>query len=226
MKFDHSLDQTEAIQKIREKVRSHIRLAEYKKAHKYLTKIHPQFPNSYYIASMLATLGTEDSFVLSDKEMNRDFAIAAKKLRKLLYSTKGASEALKNRNINEYYWFSKQHYKQYLFGLKNLKQKIYGGYYSAGVGAVFHAYKLALKGKKKLAIKWAKTAEKCWCNYFKKVSPDYHDAWYWYALSLGVQGRLKESDEALAHSAMLGKLNIKKDPAFIKMRRMIRESQI
>ena len=142
MKFNHELDRSQEIEDVRLKVVSFIRKAEYKKAYKFLLKIAPKYPRSYYIASMLATLNAEDSFVLSDKEMQRDFDQAAKKLRVLLYSVKGATEKLKNRNLNEYYWFSQQHKKQYELGLKELALKNWGGYYPAGVGAANHAYKL------------------------------------------------------------------------------------
>ena len=100
MKHNHSLDTTDELVEIQKKVRAYINLAQYKKAFAYLTKISKKYPSSYYIASMLATLNTEDAFVLPDKEMNKVFNVAAKKLRVLLYSVSGATERLKSRNIN------------------------------------------------------------------------------------------------------------------------------
>lgn len=221
MKFNHQLDRTQEMEDIRLKVVSYIRKAEYKKAYKYLQKISPKYPKSYYIASMLATLNVEDSFVLSDKEMQRDFDKAAKKLRVLLYSIRGASPRLRGRNINEYYWFSQQHKKQYDLGMKEIANKNLGGNYPAGVGAANHAYKLKLKGQLARSKKWAAISEKCWKTFFDKVDANYHDAWFWYALSLGLQGKTEESEKAMIHSAKLGKLNVKTYPAFKKLRRML-----
>ena len=202
------------------RVRAHINLAQYKKAFKYLTKISKQYPSSYYIASMLATLNTEDTFVLPDKEMNKVFKVAAKKLRVLLYSVGGATDKLKSRNINEYYWFSQQHKKQYIFGVKQVEAGIMGGLYSQGVGAGNYAYKLMRDGKITIGLRWAVKSQAVWENYFLKCSKDYHDAWYWYALSLGLQGKEKEMDAAIKRSAKLSKQNLKTNPAFKKLRRM------
>ena len=101
MKYSHKIDSTDEIIEIQKKVRAFILKAKYKEAYKYLLKIFKKYPKSYYIASMLATLNAEDAFVLPDKEKKKIFKEAAKKLRILLYSTKGASERLKNRNIND-----------------------------------------------------------------------------------------------------------------------------
>ncbi len=102
VKFNHKLDQSDELISIQEKVRSFIKLAQYKKAYKFLTKISKKYPKSYYIPSMLATLNAEDAWVLPDREKNKAFKIAATKLKKLLPYRFGATKKLQSRNMNEY----------------------------------------------------------------------------------------------------------------------------
>jgi len=108
--------------------------------------------------------------------------------------------------------------------MKEVKNSVLSGYYSAGVGAVNHAYQLTKSKKIKLAKIWAQKSEECWEQYFKKVDSSYHDAWLWYAFSLGIQGKLKEFENALKKSALLGKLDHLNDPALKKIRKMVSES--
>jgi hypothetical protein len=219
--YSHQLDESDEFLIIKNSVRKFINLAQYKQAFKYLTQISTKYPNSYYIASMLATLNAEDAFVLPEAKKEKIFEIAAKKLRQLLYGTKGASLRLKSRNINEYYWFSEQPKKQYLFGVKLVGLGETNGLYSQGVGAGNYAYKLFTEGKFTLGLRWAHKSQLCWEEYFEKVAKDYHDPWYWYALALGLQKKEKEMNFALAKSAKLSKLNLEKDPSFKKMRKMV-----
>lgn len=219
--YNHALDQSDEILAIQKKVRVYINLAEYKSAYKYLLKESKKYPHSYYIASMLATLNAEDAYVLPEAQRKKAFGIAAKKLRVLLYSVKGASERLKSRNINEYYWFSDQPKKQYLFGVKCVALGEKSGLYSQGVGAANYAFLLLTEGKRAIGLRWAQKSQMAWEEYFKKVAKDYHDPWYWYALALGLQGKDKEFEKALKHSAKLSKKNSNTDPAFKKLRRMI-----
>lgn len=160
------------------------------------------------------------SFILLAK-YKKAFEIAAKKLRKLLYSTKGATDRLKNRNINEYYWFSEQHKKQYQFGTKMLALGNMNGLYSQGVGSANYAYKLFLDGKKSSGLRWAQKSQLIWEDFFQKCTKDYHDPWYWYALALGLQGKDKEMNLALSRSAKLAKINVNTAPAFKKLRKML-----
>ena len=220
-KFDHKLDQTDEIKKIQEKVRGHIRLAQYKTAFKYLTKMQKKYPQSYFIASLLATLNAEDAWVLPEKQKDKAFDIAAKKLKVLLKYSRGATVGLRKRNYNEYYWFAQFHKKQYDFGKKRVLNGEIHGLYSQGVGAANYAYKLMREGKKTLGLKWAQKSVEAWDEYFKKVSKDYHDPYYWYALALGLQD--KDFSKALNHSAKLAKKNVKTNPAYKKIRLMILE---
>lgn len=223
LKFNHAIDRTEELVEIQLKVRAFIYKAKYKEAYKYLMDAKKKYPGSYYIASKLATLNAEESYLLSEKERNKAFKEAAKKLRVLLYSTNGATQALKGRNMNEYYWFSQQHYKQYRLGVKEVKAKDMSGLYSQGVGAANHAYKLLLKGKRSLGVKWALRSQKAWEGYFEHCTKKYHDPWYWYAMALGLQGKEKEMKKALERSAKLSGKNLKTDAGFKKLYKMMEE---
>lgn len=220
-KYSHTNDQLEPILSIRQKVRKHIFNAQYDKAYKYLIKEYKNHPKSYYIPSMLATLNTEKAFYMSDKYKDKYFALAAKKLRVLLYAVNGATLALKARNINEYYWFSQQHKKQYLFGVKDVRKGDIWGLYSQGVGASNYAYKLFTENKIGLGLKWANKAELIWKEYFKKCTRDYYDPWCWYALALGLQGNSKGMELALKKASKLSKKNFKTHPFFKKIRKMV-----
>lgn len=223
-KFTHAIDQCADILSIKNNVRKYILNAQYKLAHKFLVKEYKKYPSSYYIPSMLATLNTENAFCMPEKKKDKLFGLAARNLRVLLYSVNGASKALKTRNINEYYWFSQQHKKQYLFGIKTVEGGDIWGLYSQGVGASNYAYKLFSQNKCGLGLKWAVKAEKIWEEFFEKCTRDYYDPWCWYALSLGLQGKEKDMDSALKKSSKLSKKDLKSYPLFIKIRTMAKES--
>ena len=63
-------------------------------------------------------------------------------------------------------------------------------YYCQGVGACELASHYRQNEKNDLMLKWAKISEKAWLNYFK-IKPDWFNSYYFYARSLGFQGRLK-----------------------------------
>lgn len=222
MKYNHKLDLTDEILEIQKKVRGYILKARYKTAYQYLMNISKKYPNSYYISSMLATLNAEDAFFLPENKKKKIFKLAAKKLRSLLYSTRGTTERLKYRNINEYYWFAELHKKQFHFGEKLVALGNNNGLYSQGVGAANYSHKLFSEGKNTIGLRWAKKSQLALEEYFEKVSKDYHDPWYWYALALGLQGKDKEMNMALKKSAKLAKKNLNTDVSFKKLRKMVK----
>lgn len=221
MKFNHRNDQSEEIIAIRIKVRKLIGEAKYKIAYKYLLLEQKKFPKSYYIASMLATLNAEDAFILNDRDKKIAFNIAANKLKSLLKYSRSCSPDLRNRNINEYYWFSEQHLKQYKFGNSRVEAGDPKGHYSAGVGSTNYAYKLALSGKLNESLRWADKAIHHWEFYFKLVTKKYHDPWYWYSLALAISQKFKGSQKAMIKSAKLSGKDIHSNPAFKKLNKMI-----
>lgn len=221
IKFNHAIDKTKELIVIKKKVRNFILKAKYKEAYKFLLEANKIHKKSYYIASKLATLNAEDAYLLNENQKNKAFKEAAKKLRVLLYSTHGADYNIKARNMNEYYWFSQQHYKQFCLGVKQVEAKDKWGLYSQGVGAANHGYKLVLQGKIKLGIKWALKSQKAWEEFFKCCDKNYHDPWYWYAMALGIQGKDKEMHKALARSAKLSGKNLQTDLSFIKLNKQL-----
>ena len=209
----------DSLDDIKLKVKNYIYKAQYKKAEQYLLLQQKHDPRNVFILSKLATLPAEEAFNKSDEVMQKAFKKAATRLKVLLTRYPAKDKELRYRNYNEYYWFSQQHLKQYQLGYRNVKGKDVIGYYSMGVGAANHAYKLKLKNKNKLSLQWAKKAEQAWLNYFEFRTKTYHDPWLWYGLSLGLQGRYKEMEKALKTSAKLAKRPLQ-HPTFKKIRRM------
>jgi len=59
--------------------------------------------------------------------------------------------------------------------------------------------------------------------YFKLVAKDYHDPWYWCSLAHAINNNFKLSETAMKRSVELSDVDINKDPAFKKLKRMIKE---
>lgn len=199
----------------------HIYKADYASAVRYLKKQRKVFPNNFYIETHLATLPYENAFYLPLKQKEKAFAKAADNLKPYLKKLRGIPEQNRVRTRNEYYWFSGQHLKQYKLGVEGVNKGNFRSYYSQGVGAANHAYKLGLSGKQKLTLKWAKIAESAWEKYFLKVNKKYFDPWLWYALSLGLQGKNQSMEKALKIAAKLASISYKKDRNIIKIRQMV-----
>ena len=79
-----------------------------------------------------------------------------------------------------------------------------GGYYSQGVGAAQLAKNYGLSGKKKLALRWAKKSEQVWLKFFK-LDPNWYNSYFFYAMSLAYQNRLKDCDKAFEKAARIAK---------------------
>lgn len=193
------------IEEYRLKLRSLSNTAQYSKAYKLAKKLYQQHPHILIFARYEAVMTAEGTVGFSDQQIKQRYQSASKKLRKLLYKLKGVDPVLGKSIKNEYYWFSKQPYKQYLLGVNEVKAKAYkGGYYSQGVGAVMLSEKYAKVGKIKLALRWAKKSEKAWLKFFK-IDSNWYNSYLFYAMSLGYQNSLKECDSALAKAAKIAK---------------------
>ena len=179
--------------------------AQYAKAYKLAAELKKNYPKVLFFAYYEAVMTAEDNVNFTQSQIDKRYKLAAQKFRKLLYKTRWAEPRLRKSIKNEYYWFSMQHYKQYLLGVKEVKAKAFrGGYYSQGVGAAMLSKKYAFAGKKKLAVKWAEKSEKCWLKFFA-IDPKWFNAYSFYARSLGYQNRLVECDKALAKAARIAK---------------------
>lgn len=174
---------------------------KFKEAHRLSLKLTKQYPDVILFQYLEAVYAAEDTRKLSQSQTNKKYSLAAKKLKKLLTRLKNVEPSLRKSIRNEYYWFSKQPYKQYLLGLESLN-KGEKGYYSMGVGASRIALKYLRQGKETSGNKWAKISENAWLNFFK-IDPDWFNAYYFYAVALGLQGRTKEMHKALAKGSQI-----------------------
>lgn len=198
------------ISKIRDKIDSLSNTGKYKQVYILAKSLCKKYPDvllfQYYEAVFIA----EDTRGLTTAQINANYKKAAKKLRKLTQKLKGANPNFIAVVRNEYYWFSKQHYKQYLLGVERVKKGNKSGYYSQGVGASRIALKYGRQGKMKLCQKWAQISEKAWLNYFI-IYPDWFNAYYFYAVALGLQGKEKEMHKALTKGSKISGISIKNE---------------
>jgi hypothetical protein len=179
-----------------------VRQARYKKAYDLACEILKEHPkNRFAIYRYAVCLGDSEEWV-GPAQHKRNSAKAAHLIRKILQSSRGIDPQILSGMRNEYYWFSKQPYKQYRLGMKGVRNGDPYANYSIGVGAVSCSLKAYLAGKPKVAMVWAKKAEQGWKNYFK-VYPDYYNAYVWYAQSLGLQGNIKGMEHAMRKAAKL-----------------------
>lgn len=183
------------IQQYKEKFKRLSNSAKYKEAYKLALRLKSLYPTvllfSYYEAVMTA----EDTSGMSKAASQKKFDLAAKKFRYLLRRLRGMPEQMRFSIRNEYYWFSKQHYKQYLLGIKRVPKEGFRGYYSQGVGAAMLARQYGLQGRTVLMIKWARRSELAWKKFFMEF-PNWYNAYFFYAYALGFQRKLDEMERA------------------------------
>jgi len=211
------------IDQIRAKTKRYVMRSKYKDAVRYLKKQLKDHPGNFVILSALATLPYEDAFGAGPKRRAEGMKKAAANLKPLLKKMRGQDGLARFRARNEYYWFSQQHKKQYDLGVEGVRRGMVRAYYSQGVGAANYAYKILRKGSSKRGLRWAKTAERAWLNYFAKFSRAYYDPWLWYGLALGLQGRAVEMERALKRGAKLGGISYLNYPAINRIRQMVAE---
>jgi hypothetical protein len=168
---------------------------KYKQAYALSLKLTKQYPDVIMFQYLEAVFTAEDTRHLTKKQTEKKYAIAAKKLKLLLIKLRNVDPKLRKSIRNEYYWFSKQPYKQYLLGIESNKNG-QNGYYSMGVGASRLALEYGRKQRKKLCLKWSKISEKAWLRFFK-ADPNWFNAYYFYAVALGLQGKTLEMNKAL-----------------------------
>lgn len=187
------------IEAFRKKIRGLSNRGRFKQAYS-LSKIYAKkYPNVLLFAYMEAVYLAEDTSGLSKTKVDQLYSRAARKLKKLFPRIRTASPRLRRALRNEYYWFSKQPYKQYRLGLE------YGrdGYYSVGVGAAQLARQHGNHGRQKLCRKWAKISEKAWLNFFSKIDDKWFNSYMFYAMALAYQGKVIEMEKAIARGARI-----------------------
>lgn len=178
--------------------------ADYKKATGILAPAYKKYPRAWNVARTYA-------MVLGDyaEEVGGARQKALKKrscalLAGLLIKTRGVRWEYVISARNEYYYHSAQFEKQYALGLEAAVGGHRWAYYTQGVGAANYAYVHAEKGRARLAALWAARAVVAWEEFFK-YKDDYYNAYVYYALALGILGRIKEMEDALKKSAKLSK---------------------
>lgn len=194
---------------------------QYKKAYTLALKLMKKYPNVVQFAHWEAVFTAEDTSGMTQAQSDAKYKLAAKKLKKLFPKLRSVDANLRKSIRNEYYWFSKKPRKQYLLGVEYVNKGNMNSYYSQGVGAVQLAKDYALKGKMKLADRWAKKSESAWLNYFKVV-PNWYNSYLFYGQALGLQGKIREMREAFKKGSKISGISIKKDP-FVKYEREVLE---
>ena len=160
----------------------------FKEVYALAQKYHALYPHVLQFAYTEAVYTAENTTGLSNREVNRRYALAARKLKKLIPKTRSAPPRLRRAVRNEYFWFSRQPYKQYRLGLEFGKD----GYYSAGVGSAQLALRYGNQGRRALSFKWAKISERYWLKFFREVDAKWFNFYMFYAMVLGYQGRINE----------------------------------
>lgn len=194
----------EDIEKYRIKLRKLSNSSQYNKAYNLAAKLKIKYPKVLIFAYYEAVMTAEDDVHFTPEQVRKRYKEASKKFRYLLKRLRGADPNLRKSFRNEYYWFSKQPRKQYLLGIEEEKRKKNrrGAFYSQGVGAAMLSKNYAIQNKKSLSLKWAKKSEKAWINFFK-LDSKWHNAYFFYAMALGFQDKLKAANQALMMAAKL-----------------------
>jgi len=207
-----STDQTSSaakLEKLAVKVQSEliydfVYAAQYKRAFELAKKLKAKFPDNRFAQYHYAVALGDCGEWATSKTAEKNSKIAALLLRDLLRRSSGIDSHWRRSWRNEYYWFSKQHFKQWKLGRELVRAGQPKARYSMGVGAVSLAFSLVSKGKTKQGLVWASKARKAWEEYFQFV-PDYYNSYVWYAKSLGILGDAKGMERALSKAAKLAK---------------------
>lgn len=190
------------LESYKEKIRGLSNRALYDQAFSLAKKYLKKYPNEIVFKYDVAVFSAEEEVGFSESEIRRRRKSAARQLKPLLKQLRCVVPRFRNSIRNEYYWFSEQPLKQYHLGLELVRKGFKTAYYPQGVGAERLARQYALAGRKKLCTRWAKKSEKAWLKFFK-VSPRWHNSYFFYAGALGYQGKIKEMDEALDRARMI-----------------------
>ena len=176
--------------------------AEYKKAVDLLTPVYKRYPKDVRVVNFYASTLADYAFSLPPARQQilrkRGCALLAGLLKRLRWVNRNLAYSTRN----EYYYHSGKYDKQYALGVEFVKAGNDRAYYSQGVGAAWHAYRHAEKGRQRLAALWATRAVRAWQNLFK-VNSKYYNSYVHYALALGILGQMKAMEAALKKSARL-----------------------
>lgn len=159
---------------------------------------HPLDP--YYVYRYAVLLGDrQDGLAPPVIEKNRREAVRL--LKPLMLRLRCFEAAERARIRNEYYWFGRKRIAQWKLGQAEEARGSWRGAYSCGVGAAWHAYDLAKKGRWSRARRWAREARAAWRRFLRHDR--YYNAYVHLGLALGVAGRIDEMEHALRTGAKL-----------------------
>lgn len=190
------------IQKYRKRFRALSNSARCREAHDLAKRLYRRYPDVLLFGYYEAVMSAEEDVGFTPKQVEQRYLRASKKLALLLRRIRKVPVYLRSSLRNEYYWFSRQPYKQYRLGVSLVKSGNKRSYYSQGVGAVEVAKRYAKQKKVVLARRWAKIAERAWLNFFK-VDSEWFNSYFFYAQALGYQGRFEEMELALQRAAKI-----------------------
>lgn len=187
------------------KIRKLSNSGNYQKVYDMANSLHKKYPKIIVFEYLEAVYSAEETNGFTKVEVARRYKRAASKLKVLLRKLKNVKPKLRDGIRNEYYWFSKQPYKQYLLGVEQVKKGQLTSYYSQGVGAVELSKLYAQKGRAGLSNKWAIISEKAWIEYFK-VESNWYNSYLFYGMALGIQGRVDEMNKAFKKGSKISKI--------------------
>ena len=197
-----STKEREDILEISDKIRGLVKKAQYRKAFNLAEatlKAHPKNRFAQYHYAVM--LGDSEEWATKAQHI-KNSKRAAKLLQSLLKRSRGIDPRWRMGWRNEYYWFTKQAYKQWRLGVEGIRRGDKTSYYSMGVGAVSLSLNFYKNNSPKRAKSWALKAINAWESYFK-VIPDYYNSYVWYAKGLGLSGNLVKMNFALRKAANL-----------------------
>lgn len=132
------------------KARKLVNAARFDEVYKMAKEHLKRHPDSLLFAYNEAAFAAEQVVGFNPAQLKVRHAGTARKLKLLLRCLHRVHPHLRSSVRNEYYWFSKQPYKQYLLGKEIAAKGRQGSYYSQGIRASQVAKSHALKGNKRL----------------------------------------------------------------------------
>ncbi len=172
----------------------------FKDAYVLARRLTEVYPDILIFAYCEAVFCVEGDRRLAGLDQSARHASVVQRLKPLLKRLRSASPVLRSSIRNEYYWFSRQPHKQYLFGVRQVKRGDSAGYFSQGVGAIEMAKSHRAAGRTSHFLFWAKRAEVAWRELIA-IDPDVPNSHLFLATALGFQGRLPEMEAAFARAA-------------------------
>lgn len=165
-------------------------------AKKYLeavTKLCDRYPYEPYLHAWRAAVYGDyaQTFpVARERKMKRE---AVKALRGISHSPLMKIPEFRGLVINEICYHSQDFLGQFRLGQKEVRERQKGGWFSQGVGAAEHAYRLFAKKQIQASRTWAKKSLKAWSHYDDPVTIGSS----FFALALALAGDHSAAEAAL-----------------------------